>query len=194
MPPRPPWGPEPRSTAPPARGPGCPGAPANSRAACRCSLAPAGPAPRFHRRAGQQREFAVIADQDRQAAQRGIEHAQRLAPGDEPFLPLEPGHDQLVLRDHGTAGENRRAALRTWPSQSRRGRWRPGYARHGPGPGARAAHRRGQQRGNRVDRSGQIGHRRGIEAGQFHRAIFGKDQQRGAPATAWSTQAVSLAS
>jgi hypothetical protein len=52
----------------------------------------------------------------------------------------------------------------------------------------------GQQRGNRVDRSGQIGHRRGIEAGQFHRAIFGKDQQRGAPATAWSTQAVSLAS
>jgi hypothetical protein len=50
-----------------------------------------------------------------------------------------------------------------------------------------------QQRGNRVDRSGQIGHRRRIEAGQLHRAIFGEDQQRGARRDGLFHPGVSLA-
>jgi hypothetical protein len=46
---------------------------------------------------GDQRELGVVADQDADAAEAGVEDLERVAWLDQPLLALEAGHDQLVL-------------------------------------------------------------------------------------------------
>ena len=54
--------------------------------------------PRLDQRAGEQREFDVVADADADAAECGVEQAQLPAARDAPGLAFEPGHHDLVLK------------------------------------------------------------------------------------------------
>lgn len=48
--------------------------------------------------AREQRELHIVADQDSDPAERGIEYLQGVARSDMPVFPLEAGHDELVLK------------------------------------------------------------------------------------------------
>ena len=134
--------------------------------------------PRFSLGTSNKRKFTVITNVNTDLSKFGVKYPQESAAADAPLLALEASHDPLVLNPHRACGREQPRAVDIAPIRQAAGS-AGGQDMHAMtlgeiGVKGICARHKGADRGQRAM---QITHRRRIERGQLHRAIFGEHRQ-----------------